>query len=107
MHRKPARKGYRARPRVPIKQHALDRLRERWPDAAYMYDSELEFLLSEQVVDALGRDDFIVAPGGVYVPISFAGQDGYAVLLEQEVKTVMPTAWCREVDETRKKRGFS
>lgn len=98
------RKGYRGRPQIPVHPHALIRLRGRWPEAAYLYDSELKFLLSEQVVDALGRDDYIVAPGGVYVPISILGTDGYAVLLKGQVKTVLPVAWCAAVEKIRDRR---
>jgi hypothetical protein len=98
------RKGYRDRPRVPMNSHAIDRFRSHWPEAAFMYDSEVRFQISEQILDALARDDRIIAPGGIYVPISVLGRDGYAVLLNQRVVTVMPVDWCKEVDTTRKKR---
>ena len=98
-------KGYSSRPYVPIKPHALERFREHWPGSAYLYDSEIRFLLSEQVTDALGKNDYIVAPGGVYVPITVFGEDGYAVLINQHIRTVMPKAWCREVDATRIKKN--
>ena len=100
------KKGYRGRPQVPINTHALSRLRERWPEASYLYDSELKFLVSEQVLDALGRDDYIVAPGGVYIPISILGDDGYVVLIEGQIKTAMPTSWCLAVEKTRSKRQW-
>lgn len=101
---KPNKKGYRGRPQVPASPHAITRLRERWPETAYLYDSELKFLLSDQILDALNRDDYIIAPGGIYIPISILGSDGYAVLLNGQIKTVMPTAWCREVEKMRTKR---
>ena len=99
------RKGYRGRPSVPVTPHALARFREHWPDSAYLYDSEIAFLLSDQIVDALERNDYIVAPGGVYVPITIFGDDGYAVLLDQKIRTVMPITWCQEVHQTRLKKN--
>jgi hypothetical protein len=102
---KRGRKGYSDRPSVPVKPHALSRFREHWPSSAYLYDSEIKFLLSDQIVDALGRDDYIIAPGGIYVPISVFGEDGYAVLMQQTVQTVMPLSFCKEVDATRTKRN--
>jgi hypothetical protein len=99
-----AKKGYRARPQVPINAHAIDRFREHWPAANYLYDSEVRFLLSEQILDALERDDFIIAPGGIYVPITVMDEDGYAVLVEQQVHTVMPLQYCKEVDQVRRNK---
>lgn len=87
---------------VPVTQHAYDRFREHWPESAYLYDTEIQLLLSDQIVDALDRDDFVVAPGGVYVPITVMSEDGYAVLVEQKVRTVMPLRFCQEVEQARK-----
>jgi hypothetical protein len=101
------RRGYKKRPTVPVSQHALTRIRERWPNAAHLYNSELQFLLSDQIVDALARDDFIITPGGVYVPVTIFGDDGYAVLVNQQVSTVLPKKWCEEVDAIRTKRNGS
>jgi hypothetical protein len=100
-------KGYKNRPTVPINQHALERVREHWPDVAHLYNTELQFLLSDQILDALAKDDFIIAPGGVYVPITIFGEDGYAVLINQHVVTVLPKKWCPEVDRIRAKRNGS
>jgi hypothetical protein len=97
------RKGYKCRPTVPVRPHALERIRQRWPDTAHLYDTELRFLLSDQILDALHRRDAVIAPGGLYVPISIFGQDAYAVLLDQEVRTVLPSAWCNEVEQLRRK----
>jgi hypothetical protein len=103
--RRPPPNGYRGRPYIQISDHALERVREHWPDAAHLYDSELRFLIGDQVADALSKNDFIVAPGGTYAPISVFGGDGYAVLIEGKVKTVMPVAWCAAVDKTRKRNA--
>ena len=100
-------RGYKRRPTVSVQDHALERIRKRWPDAAHLYNSELQFLLSDQIVDALARDDFIIAPGGVYVPITIFGEDGYALLINQNVTTVLPKEWCPEVDRLRVKRNGS
>ncbi len=99
------RKGYAARPLVSISRHALDRLREHWPSMNYMYDSELRFVLSDQILDAVSRDDYVVAPGGTYVPISIVGNEGYAVMVDSIVRTVLPTAWCKEVETIRSRRN--
>ena len=101
------KKGYRQRPSIPIREHALDRFRQHWPVAAYMYDSEIKLLLSEQVLDAIGRDDVIVAPGGIFAPINILGEDGYAVIFNQEVRTVMPSSYCPEVNTVRQKRNVT
>jgi hypothetical protein len=105
MRRAPKKGGYKARPTVPISTHALERFRTHWPVAANLYDSEIHLMLSDQIVDALGRDDFIIAPSGVFVPIHIFDEDGYAVLVDQRVRTVMPLAWCVQVDQVRKKRN--
>jgi len=102
--KKRGRKGYKAHPQVPVIPHALERLREHWPDSSFMYDAELRFILSDQLLEALNKKDFVVAPGGVYVPFSLFGKDGYAVLVNQKARTVMPTDWCPEVDLVRKTR---
>lgn len=96
-------KGYRSRPTIPVHRHALDRVRQRWPDTTHLYDTELKFLLSDQIIDALRRHDAVSAPGGVYVPVSIFGQDAYAVVLNQEVRTVLPSSWCAEVENVRRK----
>lgn len=69
-----------------------------------MYNSEIQLLLSDQIVDALDRNDFVVAPGGVYVPISIMSEEGYAVLVDQRVRTVMPLRFCQEVEQARKNK---
>jgi hypothetical protein len=97
------KKGYKPRPEVPINQHAIDRVREHWPASGYMYDSDIRFVLSEQILDALNSNKYIIAPGGVFVPVNVLGEEGYAVLLEGRVKTVMPLAWCKEVENVRRK----
>jgi hypothetical protein len=103
--KRPYKKGYRPRPLVPVNDHVYERFREHWPAAAYLYDSEIRFLLSDQILDALERDDVVVAPGGVYIPISVLGEDGYAVLVDQRVRTVMPARFCQEVEQVRKNRA--
>ena len=104
MGKKTSKRGYNSRPLVPMNDHAYERFREHWPSSAYLYDSEIQFLLSDQIVDALDRNDFVVAPGGVYVPISIMGEDGYAVLVEQIIRTVMPLRFCQEVEQARKNK---
>lgn len=98
------RKGYNARPLLPINQHAIDRFREHWPEAGYMYDSDVRFLLSDQITEALDKNDYVITPSGIFVPFLILDQEGYAVIVETKIRTVMPSAWCKEVEEVRRKK---
>lgn len=37
-------------------------------------------------------------PGGLYVPISFEGDDGFAVLHGDSIVTVLPEKWCADAN---------
>jgi hypothetical protein len=90
--------------KIRVSKHALERLRERWSGAACMEDQFLSELLLGQIKQADTVNDAYDAPGGRYYPISLQGEDGYAVVKEGEVKTVMPTEYCMEVDKVRNGR---
>lgn len=83
---------------IHITEHALDRLREHWPDVRCQGDSKLIKAIKHRILDALKRGKKIITPGGLYVPITFAGRDGFAVLQDNTVTTCLPKEWCREIN---------
>jgi len=54
-----------------------------------------------QIDAAKRRGDVTHTPGGFYYPISFSGKDGYAVVNEGVLITLLPEKWCPEVNATR------
>jgi hypothetical protein len=90
--------------KIKMSEHALKRLRERWPSANSLDDRFLTELLLSQIEQADVVNDAYDTAGGRYYPISLQGEDGYAVVKDGAVKTVMPTRYCQEVDEVRNGR---
>lgn len=90
--------------KLKVSSHALERLRERWSTARSLDDRFLSELLLNQIEHADETNDAYDTAGGRYYPISLQGEDGYAVVKDGEVKTVMPTKYCPEVDEVRNGR---
>ena len=85
---------------MKIGDHAIDRLRQ-WPGCNQLDDSRLRFLLRRQVKKAQERKDFVLTPGGTLFPVSFLGKDGYAVVKNEFIVTVLPGEYCPEANELR------
>lgn len=91
----------KGQPPVEVIEHALTRFHERWPECVHMSRGEVVRRVREQI-EARERDgDVVEAPGGLYYPISFLGRDGYAVLKDDRVKTLLPEEYCPEVNRIR------
>lgn len=88
-----------------VSPHALERLRERWPAAQSLDDRFLSELLLSQIKHGDETNDAYDTAGGRYYPFSLHGEDGYAVVKDGVVKTVMPVKYCPEVDEVRNGRS--
>jgi len=93
------------RGKIVIEGHAVDRFRERWSDSAHLDDYTIRAMLTKQVDRALGSKDLVYVPPGWYLPISYMGQDGYAVLSRGRVQTVLPATWCPYIEGIRKQHG--
>jgi len=86
--------------------HALTQFRDRWSDARRYSDAQLMQTLTERIDDARRSGRVVDTPSGRYFPFCFYGEDGFAVIVgEQQVVTVMPAAWCKEVNEQLNEYG--
>jgi hypothetical protein len=79
--------------------HLMLRLRERWQDCCRYSDDELQQMLIPQLQQAKEEGKTALTPGGLYIPFSLMGVDGYVVETDGELATVMPATWCEEVQE--------
>ena len=86
-----------------ITEHALKRFRDHWQEAVGLGDGRLLSVLKPRIQGALDKSRLVRTPGGDYVPVTFEGRDGYAVLQGTQVVTFVPYAWC---DEVNKQRNF-
>jgi hypothetical protein len=77
----------------------MKRVRERWHDCCRFSDEELQELIADQLDDAYENNKVVLTPGGLYIPFSLMGTDGYAVEKDRELATAMPASWCEEVNE--------
>ncbi len=87
--------------KLRVTSHALSRLRTRWPGLRSETNEDLTHQLRKRIAKALKRGQLVNAPGGTYVLISFEGEDGYAVLKNNNktMVTMMPKGWCPEVNK--------
>lgn len=81
---------------VFITDHALRQLRKRWPTAKNMADRALIQMVQKSLRETTTR---VRLPGGVYVPFTLDGREGFLVLNDKEdkVKTAMGKEYCSEV----------
>lgn len=87
---------------MKVDSHAVARLRERWPSSRASSNEKIEQFLVGCVHAA--KEDVVHAPGGDYYPFTCADQSGYIVVVDEQVKTVMPSKWCPEVEEIHERR---
>jgi hypothetical protein len=86
---------------IVVTEHALKQLRERWPSIRHMSDDELKRGLREQIARNEQNRDYNDLPGGRYSPVTFMGDDGFAVIKDNHVLTVLPEEYCQELQEVR------
>jgi hypothetical protein len=83
--------------RLVVSEHAVEQFRARWPYSSTLNDGEIRRLLRDQV--GTEWPSRVRTPTGDHVQVTYAGDDGYAVVKENEVVTVLPKAFCPEVNE--------
>ena len=93
------------RGRLIVTGHARTRFRERWPNGASCTDRYICSFIRKQVKDAMKRGDIVNTPDGALYPISFLGKDGYVLIMDSRVVTVMSEDWCPEANEVRSSNG--
>jgi hypothetical protein len=82
-----------------ITPHALQRLREHWPELLGESDGHIVRIVKPRLRKALEDGKKVNTPGGTYVPLSVEGRDGFAVLHGLQVVTVQPKERCLEILE--------
>lgn len=88
-----------------VAYHAIVRFRERWPQGGHLSDDEVRGMILEQVGRALRKVEWVDTPGGRYVPFTFMGEDGYAVIApDGNITTLLFDEWCSTVDMIMKRR---
>lgn len=87
-----------------VTQHALRRIRERWPSTACLTQSDLLRRVSRCLKEAERRGEMVRAPGGTYVPFSVMDEEGFLVLRKKAVVTAVGADWCPEVNEYLEKK---
>lgn len=91
-----------------ISDHALKRVRERWPVAAALPKRDLLKRLASSIESAVQNKMCVKTPGGLYVPFDLGDEEGFMVIKEDCVVTIVPKEWATEVSdylETRKQNG--
>ena len=81
-----------------VSQHALDRLRTRWPDASSRDDRTLIEFAATAIENAERAKTTLRTPSGTYVPFSMDGKDGYFVVRRDRVVTAVGAEYCPEVN---------
>ena len=79
-----------------VTEHAIERLRHHFREVQWRDDKYLRRELADRVVQ--GKSRSVEMPGGLYVPISFEGDDGFAVLHGDSIVTVLPEKWCADAN---------
>lgn len=80
-----------------LTQHAIERLRLRW-SCSSISNRDLIQITNAAVMVAFKHRTAVTAPGGVYVPFSLAGKDGYIVVREgTKIVTVLEEDQCPEI----------
>lgn len=87
-----------------VTQHALDRVRRRWPGAA---DLEYKELLRIVTTSLEMADHKVMTPGGTFYQFVLDGTSGFLVVVRDRVVTALLQEHCREVSVImeRKKNG--
>lgn len=87
--------------KLRITQHALKRFTEHWPDARGLGHDKLVRVMRPRIIKAIQAGRKIDTPGGLYVPVSFEGIDGFAVIRQNQVVTFAPVDRCPEIISQR------
>lgn len=83
---------------IRLTQHALGRLRARWDVQSWPTRSLLRHV-NKEAQRALRTGQAVNTPAGKYLFFSLLGEDGYLVMHQQDIVTVLPRELCPEVNE--------
>lgn len=87
-----------------VTQHAIERVRRRWPEAASLHRGALIKLVASSVDKAEKEKKLLNTPSGTYVPFSIGDKDGYLVVRRNRVVTALEEKYCPEVSAIMKER---
>ena len=90
-----------------VTQHAVERVRQRWPAAALLEYKDLLALITTSVSNAEALHAVIRTPSGDYVPFALDGKRGFLVLKKDRVITALGEEYCPEVTEVMEKSNGS
>lgn len=89
-----------------VTNHAIQRLRERWPGASSFSHHEVLKHVASSIASAQRTKRTVNTPGGLYVPFSLGGKQGFFVIREKStIATVLEEEQCPEVVKYLEKHG--
>mgnify|MGYP006870479269 CR=1 FL=1 len=65
-----------------VMDHVVERFWLRWPDSRHLTNEDVRTLIIDQVEEARKAKTITPHPGGARAPIVFMGQEGYAIIRE-------------------------
>jgi hypothetical protein len=87
--------------------HALHQFRARWSSTSTHKDAALVAHIYRAIKQAEDAGDVFESPPTTFYPFTFQGEDGYIAVRGGEIKTVLPTKYCPEVEEVRNGKSTS
>lgn len=93
--------------KLVLTSHALEQFRARWLSTSAHKDTALVAHIYRSIKQAEDADDVFESPPTTFYPFSFQGEDGYIAVRDGEIKTVLPTRFCQEVEEVRNGKSIS
>ena len=74
-------------------------MKERWVAAQSMSKRELIEHLASSIRSALETNLCVKTPGGLYIPFTLGVEEGFLVIKDDCVVTIVPKEWAQEVSE--------
>lgn len=88
-----------------VTSHAIQRLRERWPGASSFSHHALLRHVASSIESAQRAKRTVRTPGGLYVPFSLDGKQGFFVIKQKSVTTALEEEHCPEVTKYLEEHG--
>lgn len=80
-----------------VTRHAIERVRLRWPGAGALSERDLVARIATSIESAERNKKTVTTPGGIYVPFTLMGNDGFLVVRRNRVITAVGEEYCPEV----------
>jgi hypothetical protein len=80
-----------------VTPHTLSRVKERWPGASSLGERALVEQIAMAIEAAEQAHTAVHAPGGLHVPFSLGGKEGYLLIKDGRVVTALSAEHCAEV----------